>query len=143
MNRAAKLAFLLCFQVMAVACASDAVSQSSKVGDVRIVIENNANEPMRCVAIIAHFLTKEIGKINAGGKVAVGYTLHEDGSLSQGQYKGKNIYVENLRCGGDSDWTNTAGDIPLDLLRSKTVKAMKAVCTLNARLSCVIEETPR
>ncbi|MEQ9487876.1 MAG: hypothetical protein RIM72_02650 [Alphaproteobacteria bacterium] len=133
----------MCFLLPVVACTSEAVSETSEVGDVRIVIENKASEPMRCVAIIAHFLTREIGKINSGGKVAVGYTLHEDGSLSQGHYKGKNVYVESVRCGSDSDWTNTAADIPLDMLRSKTVKAMKAVCTVKARLSCLLEETPR
>lgn len=143
MNRAAKAAFLLYFLVSVVACTSNAVSETAAVDDVRIVIENSANEPIRCVAIIAHFLTKEIGKIDSGRKVAVGYTLHEDGSLSQGHYKGKAVYIENVRCGMDTDWTRTAADIPLDLLRSKMVTSLSAVCNVEDRVSCILSEAPR
>lgn len=119
---------------------TSAVSANDPIADVRLIIENTAKQPIRCIAIVAHFLTKDIGRIAANGKKSIGFELYQDGGLAQGSFKGKAVFIENLRCGADVNWTKTSADIPLDLLREDDVDTVNAHCTIANRVTCLMSK---
>lgn len=120
-----------------------AIAANESVADVRLVIENTAKQPIRCIAIVAHFLTKDIGTIEANGTQSIGFELYKDGGLAQGSFKGKAVFIENLRCGADVNWTETSADIPLDLLREDDVATVTAQCTIADRVTCLMSKELR
>jgi len=137
-------AVLCLLAILSICTATSPIAAANEqVADVRIVIKNDGDESIRCISIIAHFLTKKIGTLKKGEKLAIGYALHHDGSLSQGYYKGKAVYIENIRCGSVSNWTKTSSDIPLELLRSKQTNNLFAYCSVVDRVRCLFEDTLR
>ena len=118
------------------AAVSPASAGNSVVGEVRLVIENKSDEPLRCIAIVAHFLTKEAGTIETGDSHSIDFELYEDGGLAQGIFQGNAVFIENLRCGADTGWTTTSADIPLDLLRESNGATVTAQCRIAPRVTC-------
>lgn len=136
MNKSILLSLTFAFANLISVSASPGLAANNAVGGVRLVIQNESSEAIRCIAIVAHFLTKDVGTIAAKENQTVQFELYEDGGLAQGTFQGKAVFVENLRCGTDKNWTATSADIPLDLLRESTGKTVTAQCLAEDRLTC-------
>ena len=96
-------------------------------------IENDSTEPIRCVAILAHFVTRPLPAIPETGSIDL--TLRrdrQDGSLSYGSHGTEAMMLENILCGSDSDWTTSARDLPLQRLRSEPASRFTYRCALEA-----------
>lgn len=106
---------------------------------VHLRIENGGAGPIRCQAILAHFVTRSLPAIPGGGAHHV--TLLRDrgtGSLSYGAHGGRAMMLENILCGDDGAWTASARDLPLQRLRSVPSSRFTYRCALEAgRMACV------
>jgi len=143
MNTELRFGILLGLGLILTVASPGAIAANETATDVRLVIENTAKQPIRCVAIVAHFLTKDIGTIAVNEKQTIGFELYKDGSLAQGSFKGKAVFIENLRCGANVNWTNTSADIPLDLLREDDADTVTAHCTIADRVTCLMSKELR
>ena len=105
---------------------------------VKLRIENADAQAIRCQAILAHFVTRSLPEIAAGGAQEV--ILERDpgqGTLSYGTSDGRPMMLENILCGRVADWTETARDLPLQALRTGTASRFAARCRLrDGRTTC-------
>ena len=105
---------------------------------LQLRIENGGGEPIRCVAILAHFVTRALPAIPEAGNVEL--TLRRDpadGGLSYGSHGAQAMMLENILCGSDNDWTASARDLPLQRLRSEPASRFTYRCTLEtAGMTC-------
>lgn len=105
---------------------------------VRLEIVNaGAGPPLRCILVLAHFVTLEVGLIEPGQSLRL--TLARDaadGVLSVRAENGKLMAVENLLCGVSGTWGRTRADVPLAALRVSALGGFRAVCSLDGRLRC-------
>lgn len=116
-------------------------ASGGSLGDdtVSLGLSNEADGVLRCTAIIAHFLSEDLGAVAPGGRIELTFRRSEDGGLALGTFDGKPMWVENIRCGLDTRWTETATDIPLDVLRTADVKALSAACSATrSNLACTV-----
>jgi len=82
-------------------------------------VENIAAAEIRCVAVLAHFVTRDLPPIGSGRETE--FTLRrnlDDGTLSYGSFGDHPMLLENLLCGVTSDWTATVRDLALSAVRS-------------------------
>ena len=107
---------------------------------VELQIENYSEEPIRCVMILAHFVTRTLPPIPTGDTFRT--TLERDpvqGTLSYGSFGDHPMMLENLLCGTLSDWTGTSRDLPIVTMRSEPSTRFNYRCTLvNNRIACVV-----
>ncbi len=99
-------------------------------GERRLAIENATGEGLRCVVVLAHFVTRDLPAIAAGARLEIAFERGDDGSLADISSGGRAMLVENLLCGTDSRWTATARDLPLLALRSGGIRQHRFRCTL-------------
>jgi len=101
-------------------------------------IENATQSDVRCVAVLAHFVTRDLPPV--GSQHEIEFMLGrnaEDGTLSFGSFGNHPMMLENLLCGIASDWTATARDLPLSALRSEPGRKFLFRCSLqNSRVIC-------
>lgn len=126
-----------CLAVAALATADPGRADSS---DPRVrleVVNAGAGHPMRCVLILAHFVTLEAGRAEPGQSFSL--TLERaagDGTLSVRGETGRKMAVENLLCGAGENWSETRSDVPLAALRDPAIGEVRAACVLAGRLRC-------
>ena len=101
--------------------------------EVRLAIENASGDRLRCVAVLAHFVTLALPAIPAGGRLELALWRGDDGSLAYGSSGGRAMLVENVLCGTDSRWT--AIDLPLLALRTGNSRRFRCAGTGEA-LAC-------
>ncbi|MHA1572108.1 MAG: hypothetical protein ACTSWM_09815 [Alphaproteobacteria bacterium] len=101
----------------------------------------DAAEPLRCVLVLAHFVSVDVALIGPGGSrdIVFGRVVNT-GSLIVNAADGREMEVENLLCGGDSHWARTRGDVPLLPLRATKNSHLEAACRLSPRLLCEITD---
>lgn len=110
---------------------------------VAISIRNDADEPIRCVAILAHFITRDLDPVAAGLSGAVVLERNTDlRALAYGSHNGSPMLLENILCGLDSDWTGSRTDVPLNEIRAGSSAGYLLACAGEARLSCIIVPDP-
>ena len=105
---------------------------------VQLRIENATGEAIRCVAILAHFVTRTLAPIADGEirEVTLGRDP-SDGSLSYGSHDGDPMLLENLLCGAVSDWAASSRDLPILKLRADEALLFDVRCALDRRkLAC-------
>lgn len=118
------------------ACAAPAPQRAPLALTIR---NTEASEPLRCVMVVAHFVSVDVGVIQPGGTRDLDFTRVVDtGSLIVNAADGREMEVENLLCGGDTRWSETRGDVPLMPLRAATKARLEAACDLTPRLSCTL-----
>ncbi len=79
--------------------------------------------------------------IDPGQSRDIAFTRVVDtGSLIVNAADGREMEVENLLCGADSDWARTRGDVPLLPLRATTASRLEALCGARPRLRCDVAD---
>lgn len=118
---------------------SDSGIDPDNLQDIEVRIDNAATGPIRCIAVLAHFVTRTLPYIPAGGTGVIVLGRHgDDGSLSYGAREGRPMMIENILCGLDSDWSATMADLSIQTLRSGSSSRHGIRCALaGSKLSCV------
>lgn len=104
---------------LVVALSLSAAARADGPQPLQVRIENATGETIRCVAVLAHFVTRALAPVPGGGSHEI--TLLREpasGSLSYGSHDGHPLLLENLLCGTTRDWTASARDLPLLPLRT-------------------------
>ena len=121
------------------ACAESRYPDAAIVGGepVSLSVVNASAGTLRCVAVLAHFVTREVGSM------APGEALHMEllrepasGALAYGDNAGKPMMLENLLCGEPARWQASYGDVPLLALRAATGRRFVVRCESRGRLRC-------
>jgi hypothetical protein len=106
-------------------------------GEIALSIHNNSQDALRCVTVLAHFITRDLPILQPGE--SLGITLGRDrgdGSLSYGDHGGKPMLLENILCGGTTDWTASRQDLPLKALRTAPADRFRVTCRGGGSLAC-------
>lgn len=104
---------------------------------VQLTVRNLAGMPLRCVVLLAHFVTLERPLLPAGA--ALSLVMQRDsaaGALWLQRADGRRMMIENLLCGAADRWGETRGEVPLLPLRADTPPRMETMCRIDGRLTC-------
>ncbi|MGD1879958.1 MAG: hypothetical protein ACFB13_20945 [Kiloniellaceae bacterium] len=117
-----------------------AAPAGAAVQGVSLHLTNGGDRPLRCVMVIAHFMSHELGAVAPGDTLGVALERDDaDGSLFVRSADGRAKMIENILCGASDDWSRTRGEVPLLPLRSMTSVGVAMTCRLEGRLHCVSE----
>ena len=106
-------------------------------GAVRLTVENASGTDIRCVAMLAHFVTADLPVIASGATHHLVFKRLRGGGLAFGAHDGEPLMIENLLCGTDSAWSASVQDLPLLALRSDEHKSLSFRCVSDGnRLDC-------
>ena len=106
-------------------------------GVVRLAIENASGMGIRCVAMLAHFVTVDRPVLASGDTHHLVLQRQSGGGLSFGAHDGEPMMLENLLCGTDSAWSASVQDLPLLALRSDEREPWSFRCTADgSKLAC-------
>lgn len=133
MTRACRLLLAATIACGATACDRAPGAAGGDGREVRLAIENAGGDRLRCVAVLAHFVTLALPAIPAGGRLELALRRGDDGSLAYGSSGGRAMLVENVLCGTDSRWT--AVDLPLLAVRTGNSRRFRCAGTGEA-LAC-------
>lgn len=103
-------------------------------------IENHSRQAIRCVAVLAHFVTRDLAPIAPGASLRT--TLLREpatGTLAYGSHAAVPMMIENLLCGTVAAWTDSYSDAPLLAIRSDPDVVFQVACDDGPRLRCVLE----
>lgn len=108
---------------------------------VRLRITNaSPDHGLRCLLSIAHFITRDIALIAAGGHVDIdlqrGVKNH---TLYYQEHTTPLMAVENIYCGLDQAWTETQRNLNLSALRRGNRFSQHVICTANGALVCAVQ----
>ncbi len=104
---------------------------------VELQIQNGSNVALRCVTILAHFVSLPAVEIAAGDTFSASYyRRRSDGSLYVLRDDGREMMIENLLCGSSEEWDQTRGDVPLLSARTSTADRLAMTCRIATRLEC-------
>ncbi|MEX2629659.1 MAG: hypothetical protein WD341_06940 [Tistlia sp.] len=108
---------------------------------LRLTIGNDTDQSLRCTAVLAHFMSQDLGVVAPGARLSV--PLRRDfasGALALAPREGRDVPLENLLCGLTGDWTGSRGELPLGALRADPAASFAARCGLAAgRVACRVE----
>ena len=97
---------------------------------------------VRCQLILAHFVTRDAARIDAGGTARVELVrMPPAGTLAVRRDTGNAMAVENVICGLDDDWSASRNDLGLARLRDGSRDYLQVTCGATDGLSCNIEES--
>ena len=106
-------------------------------GVVELQVRNPGPATLRCVTVLAHFVSLPAAEIAAGDALDVSYFRGAgDGTLYVLRDDGRKMMIENLLCGSTNDWDATRGEVPLLPVRSSSADHMAFSCRIEARLEC-------
>jgi hypothetical protein len=104
---------------------------------VTLHIANDGAQALRCVLLFGHWVTLELGIIDAGGSHVLAMLRDAgDGSLYIARDDGRAMMIENVVCGADRAWTETLGQISLLPLRESREREFQTSCRIDDRLNC-------
>jgi hypothetical protein len=122
------------------ACAFVYCSGAAPAGEpqsVQLIVRNETGMTMKCVLVLAHFVTLEHA-VTAGANISI--VMQRDvvaGTLWLPRPDdGRPMMVENLLCGAADRWSETRGEVPLLPLRGDTPAQMVTICRPAERLAC-------
>ena len=81
--------------------------------DVRIALINVTDGDIRCVAVLAHFVTVDLPVISAGDTYRFTLARTADGGLAMAHHDMGPMMLENLLCGMDEDWSGSVANTDL------------------------------
>jgi hypothetical protein len=123
---------------------SSGLARAEPWSGVEIEIHNVGEAPMRCLLVLAHWVTIDVPIVPGGARRTVALRRQSgDGALFLPRADGRRMMVENLLCGEDRRWWETRGEVPLLPLRKGAVGRLEATCRVDARVRCVLPEPPR
>lgn len=104
---------------------------------VELRIRNDADVALRCVTLLAHFVSLPAVDIAPGETFSASYSRRRsDGSLYVLRDDGREMMIENLLCGSSEEWDQTRGDVPLLDLRTSADNQVALTCHIANRLDC-------
>ena len=104
---------------------------------VELKIQNGADVALRCVTLLAHFVSLPAVEVAPGETFSVSYfRRRSDGSLYVLRDDGREMMIENLLCGSSEEWDQTRGDVPLLDVRSSAANQVALTCRVANRLEC-------
>jgi hypothetical protein len=104
---------------------------------VTLRIANDGAQALRCVLLFGHWVTLELGIIEAGASQALAMMRDAgDGSLYVLRDDGRELMIENVVCGADRSWTETFGQIPLLPVRASRERTFRTSCRIDERVNC-------
>lgn len=107
---------------------------------VGLTIRNDSAETLRCTALLAHFMSEDLGRLAPGASLTV--ALRRDaarGILALAPREGRDVPLENLLCGRDAAWTQSTGELPLAAARSGAAGRFAGRCRLTGgRVACLV-----
>ena len=114
-------------------------------GTVHLRIENATAEPVRCVALLAHFVTRDLPVVAPGS--ALGLAVERDvreGTLALRSREGAPMMLENILCGMDAGWSAAPGRVPLLGMRGDNARHHVVRCGIRdgGGLSCERRSAP-
>lgn len=80
---------------------------------VRIALTNVTDADIRCVAVLAHFVTVDLPVIPAGDTYRFTLVRTADGGLAFAHHDTGPMMLENLLCGMDEDWSRSVANTAL------------------------------
>ena len=107
---------------------------------IQLQLRNAGTRPMRCVAILAHFVTRELAPVAPTQTLEIELRRWpESGELAYGYLGDKPMLLENLLCGHADDWASSYGDAPILEIRSAPRRHFALSCGYEKPFGCVIE----
>ena len=80
---------------------------------IRIALANVTDADIRCVAVLAHFVTVDLPVIPAGDTYRFTLVDTPDGGLAMAHHDMGPMMLENLLCGMHEDWSRSVGNTDL------------------------------
>jgi hypothetical protein len=100
-------------------------------------ITNDGAHALRCVVLFGHWVTRELGTIDAGASHDLAMMRDSgDGSLYVLRDDGRKLMIENVVCGADRAWTETLGQVPLLPVRESRERELRTSCRVDERVGC-------
>jgi hypothetical protein len=104
---------------------------------VEVELLNAGNEPLRCVTVLAHFVSLPAQEVAAGETLVLSYFRgRDDGTLYVLRDDGRRMMIENVICGAAGDWDDSRGEVPLLTIRSAAGRHVALSCRVTERLEC-------
>ncbi len=123
--------------VLAMAPAGAAESGGSSAPVTLRIVNATAGSPLACQLILAHFVTQDAGRIDAGREATIDLRRRTaDGTLIYGADESRPMAVENVLCGRDGDWAAEKVDLSLAALRNGSRDSLRIVCSGAKELVC-------
>ncbi len=102
-----------------------------------IHIRNDGGQALRCVLLLGHWMSRDLGAISPGATHALAMTRDaRDGSLFVLSADGRRMMIENLICGAVDAWAETLGQVPLISVRESGAPARWTSCRAEGRVAC-------
>jgi hypothetical protein len=122
---------------------STARGESARAGAtddaVMLRIVNDGAQALRCVLLFGHWVTLELGIIDAGASHALAMMRDAgDGSLYVLRGDGRKLMIENVVCGADRAWAETLGQVSLLPVRDTREPEFQTSCRIDERLNCTL-----
>ena len=138
-GRRATIGGLLVLSALLGAGRSEPTRAGAPDGAVTLRIANDGPEALRCVLLFGHWITLELGIIDASASHALSMMRDAgDGSLYVHRDDGRKMMIENVVCGVDSAWAETLGQIPLLPVRESRERELQTSCRIDERLTCTL-----
>ncbi len=135
--RTALAAIVLSSAMAVVSGRIDAGGTEAEDALVELRIHNGSDVALRCVTLLAHFISLPAVVIAADDTLSASYfRRRSDGSLYVLRDDGREMMIENLLCGSSENWDQTRGDVPLLDVRTSTAERMVLSCRITDRLEC-------
>jgi hypothetical protein len=104
---------------------------------VEIAVTNAGDQPLRCMIMFGHWITRDLGVVAPGAGVRVAMWRGQPPSaLYIPRFDGRKMMIENVVCGGLAAWGETLGQIPLLPIRSSAGARFAVACRLADRVAC-------
>jgi hypothetical protein len=106
---------------------------------VAVAIRNDTGGTLRCVVVLAHFVTVDVAPLAPGQALTL--ALDRDagsGALGYGSHAGQPMLVETILCGLDGRWAATRFDLPLTPIRSGDAESYVADCVAAEGVACTL-----
>jgi hypothetical protein len=138
-RRAAIIGCLLLWSALLGAGRGEPAHADAPDDAVTLRIANDGAEALRCVLLFGHWVTLELGLIDAGAAQALAMKRDAgDGSLYVLREDGRKMMIETIVCGADRSWTETLGQIPLLPVRAGRGRELWISCRIDDRLACTL-----
>lgn len=123
--------------VLAMAPAGAAESDGDSAPVMLRIMNATVGSPLTCQLILAHFVTQDTGRIDAGREATIDLRRRTaDGTLIYRSNGNRLMALENVLCGRDGDWATEKIDLSLAALRNGSQDSLRIVCSGTKELVC-------
>jgi len=117
----------------------------ARAGDpaLTLSIRNTGEAPLRCLVLFGHWITQDVGPIAPGANATIAMWRGQPaGALYIPRFDGRKMMIENILCGGTSDWAETYDQIPLQLVRISAAGSFETSCRPAGKIACTTAAEP-